>query len=977
MLKEFRTERLIWDRANTRIRSEITANGGDSNGRELEVQILNGGLIEDTSGISVSLSWKTKEGQPNGLDSFEEVNSAQGIYKITYTTGMLSNPGELSASLVLVTDTDRIESDTFKITVNKSNVDEGAVQSDNSFTALTTALATVNEYDNKINTLKTQTDTKITKFKDETNAQLAETASKTHVENLMKDITSGTPKIVVQTVSDLPVIGGSEKLALVLENGHKYFDNGTQWVDAGVYQATDVSADMVSLDSGTFASKDTKSALEESKEKFSGRVLKLVNSLHNMEKFSISSTLDIPKNVVDNSIVEFEVKNNGITTNEMIFNGFRSKSANLFNKATVVRGKYADHTTGEILNEPSQLLFETSDVIPGTDYSFGSDQGVRYARMVYYNSAGDFLSGDVGGILDGYVTLKAPDNASKLIVSFSNQIGNVDIFQLEKGIGIGEYKNFIDETVLLDNPVRLIGHNNVSDTLNHEGVLVKKFGKSILSGHETWYYQEATTSHYRFFVSSSDVAPNIIRQTANIGIGKSTDGDFSIMEAYIDSKGIAIRENGNLFLTVPKAKVDGYEGATPLEKFKKYLAAFPVTLYYQLTTAQTELVKMNYPLAYSGGQFQLLTSVPSATELKLSVQKPVDSVVSKTLIKLEEAGKAHFGGYAYTAFGGGVMVDGKEVFILRNAKRHVTNTGDYGRTVAYIRDKSGQWENKIIDLGFNDKEFRDVNLSLPYDGTRDIILSGALFDGNTYENWVFRLDKDLNLISSEQMVTDHDYFSWGNYLFSPSGVGMKTAYDINYSETSRGVRLLRESGDIYDDSVVLFEGSSSLPTEATIGYWGNKLVAVTRQNAGLSLYRETTDLEGLTGWSEPKLLDFKAHAPCLQPYTPEGEPLILTFSSVSPMITETRDRHRDVSITATYNGINWHKEVVIAENNHYGGYNSFVKIGAGKYGMTYYDDYDKTKPNYKDGTDLYYEQVDVDRYLNDLEWFKYQNRLTI
>lgn len=45
--------------------------------------------------------------------------------------------------------------------------------------------------------------------------------------------------------------------------------------------------------------------------------------------------------------------------------------------------------------------------------------------------------------------------------------------------------------------------------------------------------------------------------------------------------------------------------------------------------------------------------------------------------------------------------------------------------------------------------------------------------------------------------------------------------------------------------------------------------------------------------------------------------------------------------------------------------------------MTYYDDYDSTKPNYKAGTDLYYEQVDVDRYLNDLEWFKYQNRLTI
>lgn len=65
-------------------------------------------------------------------------------------------------------------------------------------------------------------------------SQLADTATKNQVEAL----TSGTPKLIVQSVSNLPSTAGVEKLALVLDSDHKYFWNGSTWVDGGVYQAT-------------------------------------------------------------------------------------------------------------------------------------------------------------------------------------------------------------------------------------------------------------------------------------------------------------------------------------------------------------------------------------------------------------------------------------------------------------------------------------------------------------------------------------------------------------------------------------------------------------------------------------------------------------------------------------------------------------------------------------------------------------------
>lgn len=143
-LDNFRSQKIFWDRANKKIFETVEANAGDSNGRKLVVQVINQEVTESLSGTTLSLGWKSRNGA-KGLDAFNVVDASKGIFEIYYTTEMLSNIGNLEASLILINSTGRIESSTFTISVRPSTVDDESVESENSFTALTEALVKVND----------------------------------------------------------------------------------------------------------------------------------------------------------------------------------------------------------------------------------------------------------------------------------------------------------------------------------------------------------------------------------------------------------------------------------------------------------------------------------------------------------------------------------------------------------------------------------------------------------------------------------------------------------------------------------------------------------------------------------------------------------------------------------------------------------------------------------------------------------------
>lgn len=142
-LNQFRSQFLIWDKAHKEIYEKVEANAGDSNGRKLVVQVVNDGVVEDLTGSSLNLSWRHEKNNTNGLDNFTMISESRAEFEIYYKMEMLSNVPSVRASLQLTDSTGIVETNPFDIHIQKSNVDNDAVQSSNSFTALAEALQKV------------------------------------------------------------------------------------------------------------------------------------------------------------------------------------------------------------------------------------------------------------------------------------------------------------------------------------------------------------------------------------------------------------------------------------------------------------------------------------------------------------------------------------------------------------------------------------------------------------------------------------------------------------------------------------------------------------------------------------------------------------------------------------------------------------------------------------------------------------------
>ena len=125
------------------------AKEGDYNGRELVVQITNGGEVSSQTGVSLNLGWHHNDAGNSGLDPFTAVDISKGIFKITYPTEMLI-AGDVTASIQVLEGEKITLTRNFKITVEKNPINEDTIVSENSFTVLQEALKTVSRYDSRI-----------------------------------------------------------------------------------------------------------------------------------------------------------------------------------------------------------------------------------------------------------------------------------------------------------------------------------------------------------------------------------------------------------------------------------------------------------------------------------------------------------------------------------------------------------------------------------------------------------------------------------------------------------------------------------------------------------------------------------------------------------------------------------------------------------------------------------------------------------
>ena len=256
---------IVWDRVG----KKIFENPHVKQGRKMRVQITNAGMVEDLSGYTLALGWKHTVSGVDGLDVFEDSSEANvGIFEMAYTENLMTNLGNLKASLVLTSVEDMVvvESNDFYVKVDDSPFGADAEQGVGSYTRLAEILlneesriaaevARVSAEETRVTDFNALVDSEIiaqnvaTKLQAKeaeylprlvsTEQQLAEAATKVE----LNAVASGSPKGVYATLSALQSAKptGDANIYLVTADGKWYYWSGSAWTAGGTYQSTGIA----------------------------------------------------------------------------------------------------------------------------------------------------------------------------------------------------------------------------------------------------------------------------------------------------------------------------------------------------------------------------------------------------------------------------------------------------------------------------------------------------------------------------------------------------------------------------------------------------------------------------------------------------------------------------------------------------------------------------------------------------------------
>lgn len=284
--------------------------------------------------------------------------------------------------------------------------------------------------------------------------------------------------------------------------------------------------------------------------------------------------------------------------------------------------------------------------------------------------------------------------------------------------------------------------------------------------------------------------------------------------------------------------------------------------------------------------------------------------------------------YTYVAFSGGIKFNNKELYAARASYNHFTSTDPerWGKIVFFERKKDGVdiiYPN--IDYKYNG-ELRDPNLSNTNYDDKFFLSSFTTDENNNHKSVLMILDKNYNVISDT--VLDEKIF-WGNTLITPNKHILKPYYYDNKIYLLISNEQFKGSLDnITFDTIQIQTNSSS--AEPTIGYYNDMLVLISRVHNENSEIFYTKDLEGKTGWSEPKKLNYQIHSPVLLANY-KGNKLLFAGS----MIKDTGYRVPVIGYVDVLNGKITKILEVDNDIDEFSGYPALVEHDSG-YGMIYY-----------------------------------------
>lgn len=132
---------------NKKIYRRLNAVQGDTKSRYILVSLYNNSIAFDLSNCSVKV-FGVKSDKKIFFNYANIIDASKGQFEIELTSQALAVNGELQIQiLVLGSNQERLTTCTFFIDVDRTIVDDNAIQSENEFTALTKGLADLAEYD--------------------------------------------------------------------------------------------------------------------------------------------------------------------------------------------------------------------------------------------------------------------------------------------------------------------------------------------------------------------------------------------------------------------------------------------------------------------------------------------------------------------------------------------------------------------------------------------------------------------------------------------------------------------------------------------------------------------------------------------------------------------------------------------------------------------------------------------------------------
>lgn len=153
-LTKFKFIKIKLDRADMTIAQQITAKAGAVNGNGIELQLVNGSIIENTTGVAVFLNWKHQTAGNQGSEPFTLVDATNGIYRVAYPTELLS-AGFVNADIKIV-DGSSITMTTQPILIKvAAAATDSTVQSANAWNDIQTILVSQQDHTARLDALET------------------------------------------------------------------------------------------------------------------------------------------------------------------------------------------------------------------------------------------------------------------------------------------------------------------------------------------------------------------------------------------------------------------------------------------------------------------------------------------------------------------------------------------------------------------------------------------------------------------------------------------------------------------------------------------------------------------------------------------------------------------------------------------------------------------------------------------------------